>query len=320
MTSSPSFSELPSNFEQLSTSSTKESHWAFASYIDKLLTRPLRHRLFRRLEPPPQGTANSVYEIEDYLKGRTVLDPSKSIHFGCLNSTCLTASAKDPFASGLRYQCLDCTTTVLFCTHCVGLPGQGVDHDSTHRLLEIVPTRCGICQGLEPLDWHSGNSFRGPYKEYSASGSTLKWVAETRACGFCAFVWTALVQHPPDGLSWPPNENEEVKIRIRWLWSRWLEIAVVSVATKKEATVEYGGHEFIHETQNVHDQEKALQVGLLRGEFELSETAEYPLAHEDIQSGLTKGLSTPCPVKNRTSSPTAPPKYSLIRDRTRLCN
>jgi hypothetical protein len=195
-----------------------------------------------------------------------VLDPSKTIHFGCLNPKCLTASTKDQFTSGLRYHCLDCTTTVSFCTHCVGLPGQGIDHDSTHRLLEIVPTRCGICRGLEPLDWHSGDSFRGPYKEYSALGSTLKLVAESRACGFCAFVWTALLQHPPNGLNWPPNENEEVKIRIRRLWSTWLEVAVVSDTTKKRVAVEYGGHEFVQETQNVHEQEKALQFGLRGGE------------------------------------------------------
>jgi hypothetical protein len=63
MATSPPFSELPSNLKQLSISSTDESHWALASYIDRLLTRPLPQRQLKKVERPPRGTANPIYEL-----------------------------------------------------------------------------------------------------------------------------------------------------------------------------------------------------------------------------------------------------------------
>lgn len=230
---------------------------------------PLHHRAMKKLIDLPAGIANPVYEIKDFLRDRIILDPPKHNDIWCDNPKCPDADVEDVFISGFRYYCIDCVPDqVNFCSACVALPGQGIEHDPTHRLLQLLPTECAICQGIALLKWHEGDT-RGPHKEYSAPGAALNRVAEARSCAFCTFIWNALLQHPLDDIRWPPTENQEVKIRIRMRLSDWLEIAVVSDVGVEESNVEVCGEMFTIRRQNSGDMESALQVGQPLSKFVL---------------------------------------------------
>lgn len=240
------------------------------SIIEAWHTLPVNKRPLKELHDSHDDVANPIYEIEDYLRDRIVLDPPKHDGIYCDNPDCSYSLAKeDEFISGLRYYCLDCVVDqVDFCSRCVVLPGQGIEHDPTHRLVKLLPTKCAICQGITPLKKHPGDSlgFRGPYREYSALGGTLKRVGEARACTFCVFIWNAFMQHPLDGIQWPPSEDDKVTIRIRQPpWHSWLEIAVPSDVGMTEHDIELFGERYILQQQNSADAERALQVGIPKG-------------------------------------------------------
>ncbi|KAF3811070.1 hypothetical protein GCG54_00010406 [Colletotrichum gloeosporioides] len=227
------------------------------SHILLFCERPLK-----RLGEIPDGITNPVYQLTNGLEDRLVLDPLRHDDACCDNPTCTTTDNEDNRISGPRYSCLDCVSEQIdFCSKCVLLPGQGIDHSQGHRLVKLLPTICAVCEGVVPLKIHPGDNFRGPYREYSASGATLKRVAEARACGFCSFVWTALLQHPLDDIQWPPDEDTRVTIRVRQPWSSWLEIAVVVDVGAEESNFELQGEQFTRKSQNVGSMERELQVG-----------------------------------------------------------
>ncbi|KAK2751520.1 heterokaryon incompatibility protein [Colletotrichum kahawae] len=219
-------------------------------------------RSLKRLGDVPDGITNPIYQLINGLEDRLVVDPPKHDDACCDNPKCPAASTGDGRISGPRYSCLDCVPGQLhFCPECVVVPGQGIDHNQNHRLVQLLPTICAICQGVTPLEVHPGKNFRGLYREYSASGATHKRVAEARACGFCSFVWTALLQHHLDNIQWPPDEDTKVTIRVRQPWSSWLEIAVVANFDEEESNFELQGEQFTSKSQNVGNMERELQVG-----------------------------------------------------------
>ncbi|KAK1840467.1 heterokaryon incompatibility protein [Colletotrichum chrysophilum] len=227
------------------------------SHILLLCERPLK-----RLDDIPDGITNPVYQLTNGLEDRLVLDPLRHDDACCDNPTCPATDNEDDRISGPRYSCLDCVSEQIdFCSKCIVLPGQGIAHNQDHRLVQILPTICAVCKGVTPLELHPGDNFRGPYREYSASGATLKRVGEARACGFCSFVWTALLQHPLDDIQWPPDEDTRVTIRVRQPWSSWLEIAVVVDVGTEESDFELQGEQFTRKSQNVGNMERELQVG-----------------------------------------------------------
>ncbi|UQC86270.1 uncharacterized protein CLUP02_11770 [Colletotrichum lupini] len=63
-------------------------------------------------------------------------------------------------------------------------------------LLQVQPTVCPVCEDIEPLEVKSADMHRWPYEEFSVKGGTLK-------------------ESPPEGLKWPPDDDEKVTIRIR---------------------------------------------------------------------------------------------------------
>ncbi|KAK1704645.1 hypothetical protein BDP67DRAFT_495408 [Colletotrichum lupini] len=96
---------------------------------------------------------------------------------------------------------------------------------STRRIIatqlatvQVQPTVCPVCEDIEPLEVKSADMHRWPYEEFSVKGGTLKEVAESRSCVFCTFVWRLFAQSPPEGLKWPPDDDEKVTIRIRKQW------------------------------------------------------------------------------------------------------
>ncbi|CAI0650020.1 unnamed protein product [Colletotrichum noveboracense] len=219
-------------------------------------------RRVERLDNIPDGITNPVYQLTNGLEDRLVLDPLRHDDACCDNPTCPATDNEDDRISGPRYSCLDCVSEQIdFCSECIVLPGQGIAHNQDHRLVQILPTICAVCEGVTPLELHPGDTFRGPYRENSASGATLKRVAEARACGFCSFVWTALLQHPLDDIQWPPDEDTRVTIRVRQPWSSWLEIAVVADIDAEESDFELQGEQFTRKSQNVGSMERELQVG-----------------------------------------------------------
>lgn len=238
------------------------------SAIDRYHTLPFVDRPLTRLHNPSDGVANPIYEVEDFLRDRTVLDPPKHADACC--DSCSPVFSPDRVISGLAYFCLDCIPDqVDFCSKCVVLPGQGIEHDPTHRLLSLLPTICAVCQDVRPLEEHPGDKFRGPYREYSALWADLKRVAETRACGFCSFVWNALTQHHLDGIQWPPNENKKVTIRIQPPRTRWLEFRVLTDGEgTEEKEVEIGGVPYVVKwNRDFLECESELEVGIDVGEF-----------------------------------------------------
>ncbi|KAF5514705.1 hypothetical protein CGCF413_v000187 [Colletotrichum fructicola] len=200
-------------------------------------------RPVKRLDNIPDGIMNPVYQLTNGIEDRLVLDPLRHDDACCDNPTCPATDNEDDRISGPRYSC------------------QGIAHNQDHRLGQILPTICAVCEGVTPLELHPGDTFRGPYREYSASGAALKRVAEARACGFCSFVWTALLQHPLDDIQWPPDEDTRVTIRVRQPWSSWLEIAVVADIDAEESDFELHGEQFTRKSQNVGSMERELQVG-----------------------------------------------------------
>ncbi|KXH62870.1 heterokaryon incompatibility protein [Colletotrichum salicis] len=124
----------------------------------------------------------------------------------------------------------------------------------------MQPTVCSICEDAERLEVKPADMHRGPYKEFSVKGGTLNEVADTRGCGFCTFVWRLFAQSPPEGLKWPPDDDDEVTIRIRIQWLDWLNISVVSdIATEEEFILRW--EKYVRRGQNVPDMEKELLVG-----------------------------------------------------------
>lgn len=244
------------------------------SYIEEYHTQYFVDRPLKRLLDSPDGVANPVYEIEDFLRDRIVLDPPKHADTWCDGSACPHEFGPDEVISGLEYYCLDCIPKQLdFCSKCVVSPGQG-KHDPTHRLLQLLPTKCAICQGVTAIEEHPGNRYSNPYREYSAQGAALKRVAETRACGFCAFVWNALLQQPLDGIQWPPDEDKKVTIRIWSPRARLLRIVVLSDAGVKRTEIEIGGTKYVVE-QRTSESEKELEVGIDVGKFGLVEVERH---------------------------------------------
>lgn len=247
-------------------SNYKDDTMHILSVIDDTHALPLHQRPMKKLIDPPAGIANPVYEIEEFLRDRVILNPPKHDGVRCDNSKCSDADAGDNVISGLRYHCVDCVPdSVDFCSTCVALPGQGTGHASTHRLLQLLATECSICQGTVLLGIHEDGVIPEPYKEYSASGAAFNRVSKARSCAFCTFVWNALLQYPLHGIQWPPSESQEVKIRVRMPFSDWLEIAVVSDAgqEQRKLEVEICGEMYTIRTQNRGDVgvERALQVG-----------------------------------------------------------
>lgn len=237
--------------------------------IEDTLAVPFRKRSLRQVEDPPAGTANPIYEIEDFLRDRIVLDKSRCEQYDCENLECSRAYTEDEDIFRFQYFCIDCAPgqNPFFCSDCLVLSGQGMEHDPTHRLLRLLPTTCAVCQDVTPLEEHPGGAFQGPYREFSASGATLRRVADARACPFCAFVWSALRQHPLDDIQWPPDEDQEVTIRIKTPRAAWLGIAVVSDRGVKERKVELDGQRYTIRQQDAFDKERELLVGLPIGMF-----------------------------------------------------
>ena len=230
-------------------------------YIERIHNLPLRNRALTKHAIPPNDVINPIYEIENYLRDRNVLETP--IHSGacCDNPNCLLGETEQGLISGLRYYCLDCTEQQTdFCSTCVALPGQAIDHDCTHRLLQLPATECAVCKGVTQLKVHPGDDFRGPYREFASSGAILRRIMESRSCGFCAFVFNALTTCPLEDITWPPKEDDKVTIRVRKLRSRWLEIAVKSDFSTKTEDIEVGGQQYTRTTQSVKDKEREFQV------------------------------------------------------------
>ncbi|EXF75432.1 hypothetical protein CFIO01_13653, partial [Colletotrichum fioriniae PJ7] len=169
---------------------------------------PLRERATQELHDSNVECANPSNELQDSLRNRIALE--SPIHSAATCDGCEKLS-NDPddydLISGLRYWCLNCETTQAdFCSTCVLFPGQGIDHDPAHRLVQVQPTS------------------------------------------------------PPEGLKWPPDDDEEVTIRIRKQWRDWLNISIVSdLATKEE--FEMRGEKYVRRGQNAADVEKEMLVG-----------------------------------------------------------
>lgn len=231
---------------------------------------PPHKRPLKLLNYAPAGISNPVYEIENFLRDCIVLDTAVHNDRRCDNPECLGVHSKDKSISEFRYYCIDCVPGHLnFCSDCAVAPGQGIEHDPSHRLVQLLPTTCAICQGVTPLEERKSHLFQGTYREYSASGGTLRRVAQARACGFCAFLWTALLQRAPDGVRWPPGESEVVTIRIRTPGSRWLNIAVNLSARVKERETKVDHEGLTVCFQDVDSMEREVQVGLHVGKFGL---------------------------------------------------
>ncbi|KAK1716825.1 heterokaryon incompatibility protein-domain-containing protein [Colletotrichum acutatum] len=232
-------------------------HWIKARH-----NLPLRERAILKLSGFNVKCANPLHEFQDSLRNRIALEPP--IHSDATCDRC-EKLRNDPddykLISGLRYWCLDCETTQAdVCSTCVVVPGQGIDHDPAHRLVQVQPTACSVCEDVERLEVKPADMHRGPYKEFLVKGGTFKEVAETRSCGFCTFLWRLLAQSPPEGLKWPPDDDKEVQIRIRKQWRDWLNISVVSdLATEEE--FEMRGEKYVRRGQNAADMEKEMLVG-----------------------------------------------------------
>ncbi|KXH53662.1 heterokaryon incompatibility protein [Colletotrichum simmondsii] len=99
-------------------------HWIKARHV-----LPIRERAIQKLEDSEVEAANSPYEFHDALRNRIILDPP--IHG---DATC------------------DRCEKLHFCLTCVVIPGQGPDHDPGHRLVQVQPTVCAVCEDLERLE------------------------------------------------------------------------------------------------------------------------------------------------------------------------
>ncbi|PFH59657.1 hypothetical protein XA68_12062 [Ophiocordyceps unilateralis] len=175
-------------------------------------------------EPVALEVQNPLYEVEN-VQDVTEADDPMHQNVWCDGSRCRQVQKT---ISGLRFCCIDCPAGETdFCSDCVCIPGQGIQHDATHRLVQMRPTICAVCKGVTRLEVRDADSSRAPYVEFSATVTTLQRVQRTQSCRFCAFVWSALAQCPP-AEEWPPAKDDQVKIRLRRLWRNCFQISVVS--------------------------------------------------------------------------------------------
>lgn len=238
----------------------------FFQFISNSLASPLKMRSLRRLITEDE-IPNPVYEVEDAPEDR--IDVSTTNHEGawCDGLQCNDPETKrGKVISSLRYCCIDCPVGKTdFCSTCVKLPGQGINHDITHRLVQIAATICAVCQGMAPLKVQQGDMFRGPYSEISATTATFQRIKKQESCVFCAFYWSALSQCPPTQ-PWPLADDEVVKIRVRRPWRNCCRISVVSPPPPAE-DYEIKGAKYSRRTENVQDGEKDLEVYVQLGNY-----------------------------------------------------
>ncbi|KAF4965204.1 hypothetical protein FSARC_6966 [Fusarium sarcochroum] len=203
-------------------------------------------------------TANPIFEVQGDLEDRNQPGPSAQHDACCDGSQCHAGEPDNNPIIGIRYCCMDCPPDQTdFCSVCVELPGQGIDHDGSHRLLEINSTVCAICQDMVSLEMQQGDFFRGPYRQVSASSITFQRIANRDGCVFCTFAWKALTQYPPVE-PWPPADDETVTLRWRQPWRNCCQISVVSSKPLEE--FETHGGRYITKKQNVKDMEHELEV------------------------------------------------------------
>ncbi|KAF6830263.1 heterokaryon incompatibility protein [Colletotrichum plurivorum] len=174
----------------------------------------------------PPGIANPVYEDGDDLEDRKVIQ-SRKHNAHCDGSGCQVSRKTRQLILGRRYKCLDCDVPngLDFCETCVLIPGQGVKHDASHRLLELEATECALCRDGKQ-ERHPATGPRGPYWEILAPVTVLRRIAELGKCGHCAMMWTAFMQCPPRD-DWPPRDNEVLTIRVGRPWANCFEYGVV---------------------------------------------------------------------------------------------
>ncbi|KAF4462599.1 heterokaryon incompatibility [Fusarium albosuccineum] len=233
---------------------TRDAMDRFVRFIFQDFSTPLHDARLTNLDVP--DIANPVYEIEDALQHRTELDPPTHRFNWCDGPNCGNSEVR---ISGLRYACIDCPPSEKdFCSTCVTIPGQGIDHDPGHRLVQLKATTCSLCQDVMGLKLQKGDTFRGPHRQFSAQVATFEEVVERNSCPFCAFVWTALAQHPVTE-TWPPADDANVIIRVRRPWPNCCQIGVVSDTSSRE-DITIRGNEYVSETRNVQDEERELEI------------------------------------------------------------
>ncbi|KAF6811397.1 hypothetical protein CMUS01_13266 [Colletotrichum musicola] len=174
----------------------------------------------------PSGIANPVYEDGNGSEDRKVTE-IRQHSARCDGSGCQSPSRRRQPILGRRYKCLDCTVSngMDFCETCALIPGQGVGHDASHRLVELEATECALCKDGKQ-ERHPATALRGPHWEISAPITVLIRIAELGKCGHCAMIWTALTHCPPRE-EWPPPDDEMLTIRERRPWANCFEYAVV---------------------------------------------------------------------------------------------
>lgn len=213
--------------------------------------------------------ANPVYEREDEVPDRIACDPPTHGGIYCDGSEC-SATGERKGIHGPRFCCIDCPPNQTdFCSTCVMIPGQGIDHDASHKLVRIRPTCCAVCQNLLRLKLKEGDTFRGPYLEFSAPASTFQRIAQNRSCNFCSFVWNALAQCPVTQ-PWPPRDEEEVTIRVRKPWDNCLRLSVVATPPPAE-DFDIRGNTYARTSAKVSDMESELDVYIEMGKWSLSQ-------------------------------------------------
>ncbi|KAF6818522.1 hypothetical protein CPLU01_13310 [Colletotrichum plurivorum] len=199
----------------------------------------------KQLADPLERVVNPIYEIEDYLEDRVLKEAAVHEYTLCDGPKCQNADAKPSIIKGLRYYCLDFTDKQKdFCSSCVELPGQGIDHGPTHRLLQLPATECAVCHDFDGLKLQPGGSLKGPYREYSASGATSSVSGRAEAVAYA-------------------REEKEVTIRLRVPWLSGLEVALLPKSFSAEQYFEIDGKMYrdVDNERSDENREKVLQVG-----------------------------------------------------------
>ncbi|KAJ4256024.1 hypothetical protein NW762_009098 [Fusarium torreyae] len=265
----------------------------FMKLIHHHLSIPVHETPSKRKETSIFKTANPIFEVQGDLEDRKELGPFAQNTAWCDGSQCQANGPDAKPIIGIQYSCIDCPRDQTnFCSACIELSGQGIDHDRSHRLLEIKPTVCAICQDLLSLEVQHGDFFRGPYRQISASAITFQRIADRDGCVFCSFAWKALKQYPPVE-PWPPAGDETVTIRWRQLWRNCCQISVVSSKPLEEFETE--GGRYIHKKQNVKDMEHELEVYALleqshKRPVELGEGNDSVIVRVQRSSGSKEAL------------------------------
>lgn len=193
----------------------------------------------------PTGIANSVYEDGNPLEDRQVTQ-NRQHSARCDGLGCQAPSKRRQPICGRRYKCLDCAASngLDFCETCVLLPGQGIGHDASHRLIELEATECALCRDGKQ-ERHPATALRGAYWEISAPVTALRRIAELGKCGHCAMIWTALMQCPPRD-DWPPPDDEVLAVRVRRPWANCFEYAVVRKTLENDLLKEEPDEDCLH--------------------------------------------------------------------------